>query len=117
MLSKKELSDAFEGRRSGKCLGTDLDAGGGIETLARSTLPPTDSGSEARVLRLPGEEPFPDAASRRGVVHDRELSVLTVRDSCSIPRRESVELCFFFSKRILSNGHPNDVMRQSKQGD
>lgn len=83
LRSKRLLSDAFEGRLVENCLAMDLLASGGIETLARSTLPPPVSGSEDLAFLLAEDELAP-GASKCGVVHDRELSALIVRESCSI---------------------------------
>lgn len=95
VFSKMMLSDAFEGRLDGNCLGMALDAGGGIDTLLRSTclgavgaaepsvpamgLGPV-SGSDPRDFRL--EDEVPD--DRRCGVHERALSPLIVRERGSI---------------------------------
>lgn len=63
LLSTKLVSDAFDCRLEGNCIGTDLDAGGGIDTLCRSILLPPVSGSEERAFLLAGEEPLPEARS------------------------------------------------------
>lgn len=116
-VSNRLLSDAFESRREGNCRAIVLEAGGGIDTLARSTLPPFSSGSEDRAFLLAGEELLPEA--RACGVHDRVLSVLTVRDSCSIrlnlaltELKGGMELCFSFlfffapNRRIVTLGRP-----------
>jgi hypothetical protein len=99
--SVKPLSDALDRRRRGNCLGTDLEAGGGMETLDRSTLPTPVSGPEDRAFLLVVE---PSPAVRRCGVRARVLSELTVRDSCSMllngagglrSRVGCVQKCFF----------------------
>lgn len=105
--SRRLLSDAFEGRRDGNCLAMGFEPGGGIETLARSTLLPMVSGSEDRAFLLAADELLPEAR-RCGVVRERALSALTVRDSCSIRRNPAltefmggIQMCFFFGKRQI----------------
>ena len=62
-----------------------LDAGGGIEMLARSTLVLVVSGSDERAFREEGEEDDgPEEARRCEAVHDLVLSALMVRESWSI---------------------------------
>lgn len=74
-VSSKLVSSALESRREGNCLGTALEAGGGMEMLARTALASLVS-SDAR--------PFLLAADDCNNTGARVLSVLTVRFS-SIP--------------------------------
>jgi hypothetical protein len=79
------LSDAFDSRLDGSCLAITLVAGGGIEMLARSTLPLVVSGSDDRAfLEDTGDDDAAEDASSWEAFHDLVLSALTVRESCSI---------------------------------
>jgi hypothetical protein len=107
MSSKITLSEALERRLEGNCLAMALDAGGGIETLLRSTFcgPPV-SASDVRAFRFCGEVLLL-LDSRWGELHERELSALAVRVRGSIGLKEpfggydngvaGVAFLFFFS--------------------
>ena len=76
------LSDVLESLREGNWRAADLEAGGGMEMLARSTLRLVVLGSDDRPFLLEtGEGP---GGRRCEVLHDLALSPLEVRTSCSI---------------------------------
>ena len=82
-VSSKLVSEALDGRREGNCLGTALEAGGGMEMLARTALASLVS-SDARPFLLTAA----DDCSRVGahvLVLVLVLSALTVRFSSMEP--------------------------------
>jgi hypothetical protein len=104
------------------------DTGGGIEMLARSTLPPPVSGSEDRAfLEDAGVVPEDSGC---WVVHDRELSTLVVRESSSIglavstnPYRADgplrglfVGFVFLLPQATECNGRPRAMTLCGEQG-
>jgi hypothetical protein len=110
MSSKITLSEALEGRLDGNCLtmAMALDAGGGIETLLRSTFcgPPV-SASDVRAFRLCGEVLLLLPDSRWGEFHERELSALAVRVRGSMGLRDGVAGAAF--SFVLSQATPYDA--------
>lgn len=79
-VSSRLTSDAFEGRREGNCLGTALEAGGGIEILARTAFASLVSSDARPFLLTAAADAVPVPASRCGVLV-RAFSALTVRES------------------------------------
>ena len=76
------LSDVLESLREGNWRAADLEAGGGMEMLARSTLRLVVLGSDDRPFLLETREG--PGGRRCEVFHDLVLSPLEVRTSCSI---------------------------------